>query len=269
MVPDTFVSYNIWGVVEVLVGFTCANLLSAGPLIARWLRMDDTDSSGQDYRQFKKAYIKRHDSHGTTAEAIARILATPSPGPTLMSMTGLTTTTAGDDTVRWTNTPTPVFSSYGRSHTNMQQEREREQQQQTPEEAGEENDSIHELINQGALMGSLRSATPSSRCVTPSSMIGPGSRCVTPTTPSTPSTPGGPMHMSQNHLRRQVSRISSRSSIRSSFGDIQVRRVVVMRVEDVEPGHRGQSFETHVTSCDDVNSYHSSERGLNLDTPPS
>ncbi|KAK8038821.1 hypothetical protein PG993_007232 [Apiospora rasikravindrae] len=270
-VTYTFVSYNIWGIIEVLVGFTCANLLSAGPLIARWLHTDDDDSSGQDYRKFKKAYFKRHDSNGTTGETMARILATPSPEPTFMSSTGLAATATDDDTTRWTCTPTPICS-YNSSHMNMQREREwehqkQQQQQQTSEEAGEENDSIHELLTQGALIGSLRSATPSSRCATPSSMIGTGSRCVTPTTPSTPSTPGGPMHISQNHLRHQVSRISSRSSVRSSFGDIQVRRVVVLRVEGVEQGHRGQSFETHVTSCDDVSSCHSSERGLNLDTP--
>ncbi|KAK8094129.1 hypothetical protein PG997_000814 [Apiospora hydei] len=124
-----------------------------------------------------------------------------------------------------------------------EREREREQQQQTPEENGEENDSIHELINQGALMGSLRSATPL--------------LAVRDT------------FVDDRAWIALLSRISSRSSVRSSFGDIQVRRVVVMRVEGIEPGHRGQSFETHVTSCDDVSSCHSSERGLNLDTPPS
>ncbi|KAK7920739.1 hypothetical protein PG985_008761 [Apiospora marii] len=268
-VTFTFVSYNIWGVIEVLVGFTCANILSAAPTIARWLHMDDDDSAAQDYREFRKAYIKRQNSNGTTAETMARILATPSPGPTLMSLTGMNGLNAGDDTSRWTNTPTPIFSSYNSSSMAMERELEREKQQQTTEEAGEENDSIHELMNQGALMGSLRSATPSSRCGTPSSMAAPASRCITPTTPSTPSTPGGPMYLSQNRLRHQVSRISSRSSVRSSFGDIQVRRVVVLRVEGVEPGHRGQSFETHVTSCDDVSSCHSSVRGMSTETPSS
>lgn len=252
----------------------CANILSAAPLIARWLHMDDDDAAAQDYREFRKAYIKRQNSGGNTAEYMSRILATPSPGPTLMSLTGLTTATAGDDTSRWTNTPTPRFSSYESSSIAMEREekREKQQQQQATEEAGEENDSIHELLHQSALMGSLRSATPSSRCGTASSMSAPGSRCQTPTTPATPatpSTPGGPMHLSQNHLRHQVSRISSRSSVRSSFGDIQVRRVVVLRVEGVEPGHRGQSFGTHVTSCDDVSSCHSSERGMNMEASSS
>ncbi|KAK7977935.1 hypothetical protein PG996_003986 [Apiospora saccharicola] len=285
-VTYTFVSYNIWGVVEVLIGFTCTNILSAAPLIARWLHMDDDDpEAAQDYRNFKKAYITRQTSNGTTEETMARILATPSPGPTLMSLTGftgLTNTTAGDDTSRWTNTPTPIFSTYSSSAMAMEREQEREKQQkhqqhqqqqhQTTSEAGEENDSIHELLDQGALFSSLRSATPGSRCTTPSSMTAPpSSRCLTPTTPATPSTPGGPMYLSQNHiLRHQVSRISSRSSVRSSFGDIQVRRVVVMRVEGVEPGHRGQSFETHVTSCDDdVSSCHSSEIGMDMEAPAS
>ncbi|KAK8086615.1 hypothetical protein PG994_001589 [Apiospora phragmitis] len=265
-VTYTFVSYNLWGIVEVLIGFTCANLLSAGPLIARWLHLGDDDSSAQDYQKFKRAYIKRQNSNGTTREAMARILATPSPGPTLLSMTA---TTASDDTTRWSNTPTPISSSYNSYPMNIQRVKEQQQQQLASEEAGEESDLIHELLNQGARVGSLRSATPSSRCVTPSSMTVAGSRCVTPTTPATPSTQGGPMHLSQNHPRHQVSRISSRSSVRSSFGDIQVRRVVVLRVEGVEPGHRGQSFETHVTSCDDVSSRHSSKMDPNLDAPSS
>ena len=263
------------------MGFTCANTLSAAPLIARWL---DDSSSARDFRNFKKAYIKRHNSNGTTAETMTRILATPSPGPTLMSLTGMTAITAGDDNMRWSNTATPIFSSYRSStmplqqkrdkqehhqqQTQQQQQQQEQKQQYTSDEAGEENDSIHELLDQGALVGSLRSATPTtSRCGTPSTLA--GSRCVTPTTPltpATPSTPNGPMHRaSQNHVRHQVSRLSSRSSVRSSFGDIQVRRVVVMRVEGVEPGHRGQSFETHVTSCDDVSSCHSSERGMNAE----
>ncbi|KAK6845510.1 Satratoxin biosynthesis SC1 cluster protein 4 [Apiospora arundinis] len=286
----TFVSYNIWGVIEVLMGFTCANVLSAAPLVARWLHMDGDGSSARDFRSFKKAYLKRHNSNGTTKETMSRILATPSPGPTLMSLTGMTAASTCDDNVRWSNTPTPIFSSYGssmsmqqkyekqehqRDHQREHQKQQQKQQHQpyASDEAGEENDSIHELLHQGALMGSLRSATPttSSRCVTPSSTL-PGSRCITPTTPATPSTPDGPMHLSQQHYRQQhqVSRISSRSSVRSSFGDIQVRRVVVMRVEGVEPGHRGQSFETHVTSCDDGSSCHSSERGMNMEeSPPS
>lgn len=45
--------------------------------------------------------------------------------------------------------------------------------------------------------------------------------------------------------------LHSRASVRSSGGDIMIRRVVVLRVEEglMEEGHRGHSFETRVSSC--------------------
>ena len=44
--------------------------------------------------------------------------------------------------------------------------------------------------------------------------------------------------------------LHSRASVRSSGGDIMIRRVVVLRVEEgLEEGHRGHSFETRVSCC--------------------